>query len=110
MLVYALVVVGWYSRVLEHDADVDACLNREKRMDSALAADFCSALQSLSTGVVESRFSQWLHPPMDKRVTLVQRLLERPWELSKTRACVPFMAAALAVLYLAAGLLAVLAS
>jgi hypothetical protein len=37
MLVYAVVVVGWYSRLLEHDADLDACLTERGSFEPAAA-------------------------------------------------------------------------
>src|SRR5205823_8853048 len=47
MLLYALLVVGSYSRLLEHDADLDACLTDDGQFDRDAADDFCRALMTL---------------------------------------------------------------
>jgi Zn-dependent protease with chaperone function len=68
MFVYALVVVGWYSRQMEHEADLAACTDDAGRFDPRLAIDFCRALLRLLGRQRESRLGQWLHPPLAARL------------------------------------------
>jgi Zn-dependent protease with chaperone function len=108
MLGYALAVVGWYSRLLEHDADLDACLDDSRRVDAALAEDFCAALETLCAGSTESRLSQWLHPPVAKRLDMVRRAITKPEVIAAFRRAGTFVAAGMAILYVLAGVLALL--
>lgn len=73
MLAYALVVVGWYSRLLEHEADLAACLDDQNRLDPALTADFCQALTRIIGKSRESRAGQWLHPSLADRLRFLHR-------------------------------------
>src|SRR5436190_3503863 len=107
LLAYAVVVVGWYSRLLEHDADLEACLNDDGQLDPVTAADFCCALTTLCGRNHESRFSQWLHPPVFQRVALVRRVLVNPRLAIAFRRRLGWSAAAIAMLFVAAGVLAV---
>ncbi|MBW8884087.1 MAG: M48 family metalloprotease, partial [Planctomycetia bacterium] len=75
LLAYAVIVLGWYSRLLEHDADLDACLDNDGRTDARLAVDFCTALVTLCGRSSESWLSRWLHPPLDARITFVRRVI-----------------------------------
>src|SRR5262249_47324675 len=78
LLAYAVIVVGWYSRLLEHDADIDACLGDNNHFDRRSAADFCTALITLCGDGSESWFSRWLHPPVSARVELLNRIAFHP--------------------------------
>jgi STE24 endopeptidase len=106
MLAYALVVVGWYSRLLEHDADLDACQPEAVPADRDLVEDFCTALETLCGGLRENRFSQWLHPPATTRVAFIRRLIHDPAETTAFRARFQFLAGGILLLYAAAGLFA----
>jgi Zn-dependent protease with chaperone function len=106
ILSYAVIVVGWYSRLLEHDADLDACLTDNGHLDPLAAADFCSALTTLCGRSRESRFSQWLHPPVFQRVEFVRRVLLNPRLAIAFRRRLGWIAVAIAALFVAAGLLA----
>jgi len=75
MLAYAIIVLGSYSRLLEHDADLDACLTDDGQIDATLAADFCSALITLCGRGNESWLSRWLHPALDQRLAFVRRII-----------------------------------
>jgi STE24 endopeptidase len=107
MLAYALVVVGWYSRMLEHDADLDASQNdHDGMLDSSLAEDFSIALETLCAGIREGRFSQWLHPPAADRIALIRRFVDSPGEAKAFRRRLVLVAAGIALLYGVAGILA----
>jgi Zn-dependent protease with chaperone function len=75
LLTYAVIVLGWYSRLLEHDADLDACLDDQGLIDATLAADFCTALVTLCGRARESWLSRWLHPPLEARISFIRRVI-----------------------------------
>lgn len=75
LLAYAVIVLGWYSRLLEHDADLDACQDNSGRINVTLATDFCTALVTLCGRGAESWLSRWLHPPLDARIAFVRRVI-----------------------------------
>lgn len=108
MLVYALAVVGWYSRLLEHDADFDACLDDAHQFDRDLAIDFSSALERLTIGSSESRLAQWLHPSVKTRLAFIDDGAQNPSAIIAFRRRLTFLAAAICLFYLAAAISAVL--
>jgi hypothetical protein len=108
MLLYALAVVGWYSRLLEHDADVDACLSAPRRDDEDPANDFCLALESLSGHAPENRFSHWLHPPTSQRTRWIRQLAADPAQAAPFRRRVAWIGGLILFLHAAAGILALL--
>ena len=73
MLIYAIVVVGWYSRLLEHDADLDACLNEAGQFDPEAARHFVSCSATLLGRSSESRITQWMHPSFHERLRFIER-------------------------------------
>lgn len=75
LLTYAVIVLGWYSRLLEHDADLDACCDDQGHIDAALAKEFCTALVILCGRGSESWLSRWLHPPLDARIAFARRVI-----------------------------------
>ena len=76
MLAYAVIVVGWYSRLLEHEADLAACLADDGQFDSLRAADFGRALVLLIGRSRESRLGQWLHPSLPDRLQFLRGAME----------------------------------
>lgn len=78
LLLYTAIAVGWYSRLLEHDADLDACLNARGQFDLTQATDFCTALNLLCGDGNESRFGQWLHPASSARIELLYSMAAEP--------------------------------
>jgi Zn-dependent protease with chaperone function len=79
VVLYAVTVVGSYSRLLEHDADLEAIYNQaEGQPDEAACADFIAALTKVSGGVAESRLGQWLHPPLNRRIGLLRHVIRQP--------------------------------
>jgi len=109
MLAYAVVAVGWYSRLLEHDADLDACLNSDGRFDALGIIDLSSALLSICGRGPEGRFRQWLHPPVSQRVEFLRSAFTEPKRASSFRRRFWWIAAAIIILHGAAGLLALTA-
>jgi Zn-dependent protease with chaperone function len=109
MLAYPMVIVGWYSRLLEHDADLDACLTEFGQFDPHLADVFCSALTTLCGRSREGRFRQWLHPPVFERVQFLKRATIDRRHVATSRWRFTWIAIGIVFLYVTAGLLAVLA-
>jgi STE24 endopeptidase len=110
LFAYAVIVVGWYSRLLEHDADVDACLDEKGRFDKGASADFCSALMTLCSSSAESWFSRWLHPSLRARVELLNRIAVREEIASQMRRQTHAIAAVLVLFYVAVGVLTIVGS
>lgn len=73
MLVYAVVILGWYSRLLEHEADLEACTDDGGRLDKELASDFSRALSRLMGPARETWFGGWLHPTLKARLSFIRR-------------------------------------
>ncbi|HEY2412539.1 MAG TPA: M48 family metalloprotease [Pirellulaceae bacterium] len=103
LLAYAVLVVGWYSRLLEHDADVDACLDDNGQFDCRSAVDFCTALTTLCGDAHESWFSRWLHPSVSARVGLLNHIAFHPTIAVELRRRMTTLAIVIALLYVAAG-------
>lgn len=101
VVVYAVVVVGGYSRLLEHDADLAVILRTghdgihapngtfhgprqdNPLVDEAVGAEaacaaFIAALTKVSGGATESRLGQWLHPPLDCRIAFLRQVVRSP--------------------------------
>jgi STE24 endopeptidase len=106
MLAYTVIIVGWCSRLLEHDADLDACLSADGRLDPVARHHFCSALITLCGHSYQGRFSQWLHPPVMARVGLLRRVAIDPMRVASFRRRVAWLSAGVAVMYVGAMILA----
>lgn len=74
MMVFTVVIVGRYSKLLEYDADLEACLGDNGQHDPQRAADFCRALCKVCGGSSADCFSNWLHPSLDKRLHFLARV------------------------------------
>ncbi len=98
LLAHTTFVVGWYSRFLEHDADLDACLNDAGQYDHSSATDFCNALVLLCGGE-EGYLSRWLHPTTSARVTLLHGVALHPQRAAKLRRKKTAITAAIGLLY-----------
>jgi STE24 endopeptidase len=108
MLAYAVVVGGWYSRLLEHDADLDACLSDRGDFEPSAGDDFCRALVTLFGKSRESRLGEWLHPPLRQRLAFVQRAADDPTFRARFRWKLGLIALAIVAGYVVAAVLAVL--
>ena len=71
---YAIVAVGRYSRLLEHDADL-AVIWRAGLLDSSAGDDLLRALEKLIGSGRESRIAQWLHPSLAERQAFLARAI-----------------------------------
>jgi Zn-dependent protease with chaperone function len=107
MLGYAIVVVGWFSRLLEHDADLDACLTDHGQLDALAANDFCDALTMLCGRDRRSSLSEWLHPPVARRLLLVQDFVACPTRARRFRRRLGALTLGLVAAYLGAAIVAV---
>ncbi len=99
LLAHTTFVVGWYSRFLEHDADLDACLNDAGQYNHTAATDFCSALVLLCSGGDEGYLSRWLHPTISARVMLLYGVALEPQRAAKLRRQKSAITAAIGLLY-----------
>ena len=108
MLAYAVVVVGWYSRLLEHDADLDACLSERGQFEPSAADDFCRALVTLYGRSHESWLGEWLHPTLRQRLAFVQNAAEDTAFSAKFRRRLALITGAMAAGYALAAMLLVL--
>lgn len=102
---YAIVVVGTYSRWLEHDADLATCVWPGGQVDRAAAEAFARALIKIVGRGRESVWSLWLHPSAFSRIaTLVQATKEPQWAL-RFRRRLAWAAMTIALGYVAAALI-----
>jgi Zn-dependent protease with chaperone function len=109
MLTYAVVVVGWYSRLLEHDADLDACLDDAGQFDADAASSFATALAALSGRGDEGRLSRWMHPSLVERLRFIEHLARQPVAIAAYRRRLRRIAALMISAY-AAGAATILAA
>jgi Zn-dependent protease with chaperone function len=78
-LAYAAIVVGYYSKLLEYDADLAAVFDEQGELAADSARDLIHALATLQGPHGDSRFS-WLHPPTSARIGWIRRVLMKPAE------------------------------
>jgi hypothetical protein len=102
MLAYAVLAIGWYSRLLEHEADLDACTAEGGRIDPLLAGDFRRALITLIGPAREPLAARWMHPGLQSRLALIDRAAAEPRFASRFRARLQWIALAIAGLYILA--------
>jgi STE24 endopeptidase len=102
MLAYAVVAVGWYSRLLEHEADLEACCTDNGEFNWQFADDFCRALTTLIGPGRESLASRWLHPGLQSRLDFIHRAAANPRYARRFHARLRLIALAIAMLYVAA--------
>ncbi|WP_254511367.1 M48 family metalloprotease [Anatilimnocola floriformis] len=76
---YAAVVVGYYSKLLEYDADLAAVFDDDGSVNADCARDLIHALAVLQGPHGDSSFS-WLHPPTSRRIAWLRRVLMKPSE------------------------------
>jgi Zn-dependent protease with chaperone function len=105
MLVYAVVVVGWYSRLLEHEADLEACLDDNGRFDPQCAADIRRALVRLLGRDRETWLASLLHPALGARLDVIERAGD-PHYVRRFRQRMRWISAGVAALYAGSFLLA----
>jgi hypothetical protein len=98
-LVYAVVVVGRYSCILEHDADLDACLADNGQWDWQRADHFARALIAVCGGHRAGFFTDWLHPSLPSRLRFLERAAAEGAWISAFRRRLRWTNSALAAAY-----------
>jgi STE24 endopeptidase len=78
LVLYAVLVVGTYSRWLEHEADLAACMTRSGQIERAAAECFARALVKVIGRAPTSRWTHWLHPPIGERLALLALAIADP--------------------------------
>lgn len=102
MLAYAVVAVGWYSRLLEHEADLEACTAESGTIATQMLDDFRSALTTLIGPGRESLAARWLHPSLHARLAFLDRAAHESQFACRYQARLRWIALAISLLYLAA--------
>lgn len=108
MLAYAVVVVGWYSRLLEHEADLEACTADTGQFDPQSAEDFRRALIRILGRERTSLFSRWLHPTLEARLQFLRALAADPPHGASFRRRLRWIAAIWVLLYALAAAMALM--
>lgn len=98
---YAVLVVGSYSKWLEHDADLATCITRGGTIDRAGAESFGRALVKVAGRGHAGRFGHWLHPPVTRRLAVVALAVADPGTARRFRRRLSFVAVAIGLAYLA---------
>jgi Zn-dependent protease with chaperone function len=106
MLAYAVIAIGWYSRLLEHEADLDACTVEGGRIDPLWASDFRRALITLIGPAREPLAARWMHPGLHSRLALIDRAADSPQFASRFRARLRWIGLAIVGLYVVAAVVA----
>jgi Zn-dependent protease with chaperone function len=96
---YAILVVGRYSRWLEHDADLAICVWPGGQTDRAAAESFARALIKIVGRGRESRWSLWLHPSALSRIAVLGQAIADPAWAARYRRRLALVAALLVALY-----------
>jgi Zn-dependent protease with chaperone function len=102
MLAYAVVAIGWYSRLLEHQADLEACTADDGQIDGQFQNDFQRALTTLIGPGREPLASRWLHPGLAARLTFLDRAATERGFASRFESRLRWIALAIIALYAAA--------
>lgn len=103
MLAYCVLVVGGYSRWLEHEADLDACLDERGRFDPWAAEDLADALRVVVGRDEGTWLVSWLHPPLSARLAFLRRVQHDAAFVRRFRGRLRGAAVLLVTLWLAAG-------
>jgi len=96
---YVILVVGRYSRWLEHDADLATCVWPGGQVDRAAAESFARALIKIVGRGRESRWSLWLHPSALSRIAILGQAIADPAWPARYRRRLTWVAAIMVTLY-----------
>jgi Zn-dependent protease with chaperone function len=102
MLAYAAVAIGWYSRLLEHEADLEACIADDGQIDRQWADDFRRALTTLIGRAPEPLAARWMHPGLQSRLSLIDLATAEPRFAARFRSRLRWIALAIVALYILA--------
>jgi STE24 endopeptidase len=75
---YAILVVGRYSKWLEHEADLTAATSADGTIDRAAAEALARALVKIVGRGPSSRLREWLHPPITERLAVLALAVADP--------------------------------
>jgi len=76
---YMLVIFGYYSRLLEHQADLYACRRPAPELASPAVETFARALEKLAIGSGSGRNARgWQHASIARRIDFLERLRRAP--------------------------------
>lgn len=98
---YAVLVVGRYSKWLEHEADLATCIAPEGQVDRAAAECFARALVKIVGRGRTSRWAEWLHPPVQQRLAVLALAVADPQAAVRFRRRLKWVAWAIGGLYAA---------
>jgi STE24 endopeptidase len=98
-LAYAVLVVARYSRWLEHEADLATCVAKDGTVDRAAAEHFARALVKIIGRGQASRWTQWLHPPLEERLAVLAVAIADPMAAVRFRRRLRWMAATIVAAY-----------
>ena len=107
---YTIVVVGTYSRLLEHDADLATCVWPGGQIDRAAAESFARALVKIVGRGRESRWSLWLHPSAAAQLTVLAQALVDPSSAARYRRLLARIALLVVLAYATVGAVLLAAS
>lgn len=110
LAVYAIGVVGTYSRWLEHDADLATCVWPGGQIDRAAAESFARALVKIVGSGRESRWSLWLHPSALARISVLAQAIADPAWAARYRRRLAWAPALIVALYAVAGVVFLVAA
>jgi STE24 endopeptidase len=108
LVAYAVLVVGRYSKWLEHEADLATCIMPEGQVDRAAAECFARALVKIVGRGRTSRWAEWLHPPVQQRLAVLALAVADPQAAVRFRCRLRCVAWAIGVLYAALAVLPLL--
>lgn len=103
MLAYCVLLVGGYSRWLEHEADWEACLDDQGQFAPWAAEDLADALRVVVGREESGWLTSWLHPPLLARLEFLNRAQHDPAFVQRFRWRLRGVALLLVVCWLAAG-------
>jgi Zn-dependent protease with chaperone function len=99
---YVLVIVGGYSKILEHEADLEACLGPHSEIEPSALASFGQALMKVGGPAGDRGWGNWLHPPLAARLAFLQSAQLKPEVAARFRRRLQCIRWALACAYLVA--------
>ena len=106
---YVILVVGRYSKWLEHDADLTSCIIAHGEVDRTWAESLARALVKI-VGRNESRWTQWLHPSVMSRLAVLGLAVADPAFAKGFRQRVTWASRLVLIIYAAAAILCLAAS
>lgn len=101
---YAILVVGRYSKWLEHEADLAAATSADGTINRDAAEALARALVKIVGRGPSSRLREWLHPPLTERLAVLALAVADPSAATRFRSRLRRVAWALAAIYAGAAI------